>query len=173
MYLTVCHEQRYLTYSVLLQGIEPEPRGIISLYRFNIRKDFNCSCSKYYRCLERKWSSHLQKCLSRTSGQDGGIGRCTLPPNTTKIGTTKKLKTINNQNCLNIELYGSLTTKEWKKKHSSRLVGGVETGSWGGGDSLQGGSWRTRWSHIYMRINLEEQLGSEIDCTTQSSSAGK
>ena len=27
------------------------------------------------------------------------------------------------------ELYGNLTTKELKKKHSSRLVGGAETGS--------------------------------------------
>ena len=27
-------------------------------------------------------------------------------------------------------MYGSLTTKGLKKKHSSRLVGGVETGSW-------------------------------------------
>ena len=29
-----------------------------------------------------------------------------------------------------IELYGSPTTKEIKKKHSSRPVGGAETGSW-------------------------------------------
>ena len=37
----------------------------------------------------------------------------------------------NNQNCQKIKLYGSLTTKELKKKHSSRVAGGVETGSWG------------------------------------------
>ena len=35
-----------------------------------------------------------------------------------------------NQNCQKIELYGSLTTKELEKKHSSRLVEGAETGSW-------------------------------------------
>ena len=29
-----------------------------------------------------------------------------------------------------MELYGSLTTKEIKKKHSSRPVGGAEMGSW-------------------------------------------
>ena len=29
-----------------------------------------------------------------------------------------------------MELYGSLTTKEIKKTHSSRLVGGAEMGSW-------------------------------------------
>ena len=42
------------------------------------------------------------------------------------------LKTINNQNCQKSKLYGTLTTKELKK-HSSRLVGGAGTGSWGWG----------------------------------------
>ena len=44
--------------------------------------------------------------------------------------TTANLKTKCNQNCQKIELYGSPTTKELKRKHLSRLVGGVETGSW-------------------------------------------
>ena len=35
------------------------------------------------------------------------------------------------QNCQKIQLYGSLTTKELKKKHSSRPVGGVEAGKEG------------------------------------------
>ena len=39
------------------------------------------------------------------------------------------LKTKNNQNCQKIKLYGSPTTKELKKKHSSRLVVGVEMDS--------------------------------------------
>ena len=43
--------------------------------------------------------------------------------------TTKNLKTKNNQNCQKIKLYGSLTTKELKKKHSFRPVGGAEMGS--------------------------------------------
>ena len=43
-----------------------------------------------------------------------------------------KFKNKNNQNCQKIELHGSLTTKELKKKHSSRWVGGAETGSQGG-----------------------------------------
>ena len=38
-----------------------------------------------------------------------------------------------------IEPHGSLTAKEIKKKHSSRPVGGVETGSWGREDWWQGG----------------------------------
>ena len=49
-----------------------------------------------------------------------------MPPCTTKRRTTH-LK-IKNQNCQKIELYGSLTTKELKKKHSPRQVGGAETG---------------------------------------------
>ena len=65
----------------------------------------------------------------RTSGQDGGIGRHTVPRHTTKNRTTKNLKRKNNQNCQKIELYASLTTRELKKKHSFRLVGGAEMGS--------------------------------------------
>ena len=63
------------------------------------------------------------------SGQDGGVGRHTVPPRTTKRRTTTNLKTKNNQNCQKIKLYGSPTTKESKRKHSSRPVGGVEMGS--------------------------------------------
>ena len=51
----------------------------------------------------------------RTSSQDGGIGRYTLPPHTTKR-TTTNLKTQNNHNCQKIELYGSLTTKEFREQ---------------------------------------------------------
>ena len=61
--------------------------------------------------------------MNRTSSQDGGIGKYTLPPCTTKRGTTTNLKTKNNQNCQKIKLYGSPTTKQLKKKHSSRPVG--------------------------------------------------
>ena len=64
----------------------------------------------------------------RTSGQDGGIGRYTLLPHITERGTTT-LKRKNNQNCQKIELYASLTTRELKKKHSFRPVGGAEMGS--------------------------------------------
>ena len=48
---------------------------------------------------------------------------------TTKRRITTNLKTKNNHNCQKIKLYGSPTTKELKKKHSFRLVGGVETDS--------------------------------------------
>ena len=38
-----------------------------------------------------------------------------------------KFKNRKTQNCQKIELYGNLTTKELKKKHLSRPVGGAET----------------------------------------------
>ena len=92
-------------------------------------------------------------------GQDEGIGRYTLPAHRTKRRTTTNLKTKNNQNCQKIELYGSPTTKELKKKYSFRLVGGVGNGQPGqrergkvgaGGLGGRGGRWQTEWSHICM-----------------------
>ena len=71
-----------------------------------------------------------------------------------------------------MELYGSLTTKDLEKKHSSRLIGGAEMGSWDKMDAQQGGSLQTRCSHICTRINWEEQLGSETDGATHSYSIG-
>ena len=59
-----------------------------------------------------------------------------------------------------MKLYGSPTTKELKKKHSSRLVGGAETASWGGEDPWQGGGWRTQWSHICVWLNRENNWGA-------------
>ena len=47
-----------------------------------------------------------------------------------------------------IEPHGSLTAKEIKKKHSSRPVGGVETGSWGPGDSRIRG-WTQRGGRLW------------------------
>ena len=77
-----------------------------------------------------------------TSGQNGGIGRYTLPPCTTKRRTTTNFRIKNNQNCQKIKLYGSPTTKELKKKHSFRQVGGAEMGSRSGENAEQGGGWQ-------------------------------
>ena len=107
-----------------------------------------------------------------TSAQDRSISRYTLPPCTTKRKTTTNLKTKNNYNCQKIKLYGSLTIKELKK-HSSRLIGGVEMGSYGREDSWQGGVWQTRQTHICAWINPEERLGRETDWATQGSITGK
>ena len=101
-----------------------------------------------------------------------------MPPRTNKRRTTTNLKTKNNQNCQKIELYGSLTTKELKKKHPSRVVGRVERGSQGGEDAH---SKAVDWAgevlagtldspHIHMWISQEEQLGTETDHATQGSS---
>ena len=46
-------------------------------------------------------------------------------------------------------------------------------GSQGREDRWLGGGWRTRWSHICMHINWEEQLGRDTDCGTQGSSLEK
>ena len=43
----------------------------------------------------------------------------------------------------------------------------------GGEDVRQGSSWQSGWSHIRVQTNWEEQLGSETDHATQSSSKGK
>ena len=97
-----------------------------------------------------------------------------MPPHNQRKDNSKfKNKKKNNQNCQKIELYGSLTTKELRKKHASRAVGGEETGSQGGEDPWQGSDWQTRWFHIGVQISQEEQLGSETDHTTQGSSGGK
>ena len=64
----------------------------------------------------------------QTSGQDGGVGRHTVPSCTPKRRTTTNLKTRNNQNYQKIELYGSPTTKELNT-HSPRPVGGAEMDS--------------------------------------------
>ena len=62
-------------------------------------------------------------------------------PHTTKR-TTTNIKTKNNQNCQKIELYEGSTTKELKKKHSFRQVGGAEMGSRSGEKAEQGGGWQ-------------------------------
>ena len=56
--------------------------------------------------------------------QDGGIDKHSSPPctNTTKLQLN--YRTIITQNCQKIELYGSGTTKELKKPHSPRWIGG-------------------------------------------------
>ena len=106
----------------------------------------------------------------QTSGQDGGIGRHTVPPRTTKKRTTTILKIKNNQNWQKIKLYGSPTTKELKKKHSSRLAGGVEMGSQGGEDSWQGSGWRD-WTVPHLRADKTGRTTRERDRPTAQGSS--
>ena len=66
------------------------------------------------------------------------------------------LKTNTTQNCQKIELYGSLTTKDLKKPHSSRRVGGQIRGvGWRGKETWCGAErqqwWNGHeWSHIHL-----------------------
>ena len=70
------------------------------------------------------------------------------------------------------QTYGSPTTKELKKKHSLRLVGGAEMGSQGREDPWQGGGWRTevgnswpsRQSHIFAQINQRNNWKQDRPC---------
>ena len=78
---------------------------------------------------------------ARTSSQDRSIGRYGVPLHTAKRRKITNSKIKNNQNCQKIELYGNLTKKQ-VRKHSSRLVGGAETGNWGGKDAKLGVRWR-------------------------------
>ena len=115
---------------------------------------------------------YSSKNKSESFGQDGDIGRYASLPRKTKKRITN-LKTKNNQNCQKIKLYGSSTTKELKKKHPSRLVGGVETGSHGRKDVRQSRGWLIGQSYIGVQISQEEQLGSKTNRATQGSSARK
>ena len=82
----------------------------------------------------------LQKILA--SSHDGGVGRYTSSHNQQMITPNLTTKNQNFQ-----------TTKELKKKHSSRLVERVETGNQVGGDMWQGSGWWTKQSHACIWIN--------------------
>ena len=96
-------------------------------------------------------------------GQDGSIGRYTLPPHTTKRRPTTNLKTKNNQNCQKIKLYESLTTKELRKKHSSRLVGGTEVDNWverTHGKAMAGGPGWAQWQLVVPHLHADKLGGT-------------
>ena len=131
------------------------------------------------------WFSN-QKCKMReiwTSGQDGGVGRYTLPPCTTKQRTATHLKTKNNQNWQKIELVWKSNNQGVKEEpfiQTGRRGGDGQPGWRGHEARLQledqgrwGGGWSSRWSHICVWINREEQLGIEADHTTEGSRVGE
>ena len=116
--------------------------------------------------------------ITFTSSQDGGIGRHTVPPRTTKTRSTTNLKTKTQR---------ELTENQTVWKSDNQVIKEetfIQTGRRGGDgqlgreDSQQGSGWwtgrggclQTGQSHIHVQINWEEQLGSETDPTTQSSS---
>ena len=103
-----------------------------------------------------EWSpfNRQMKKEKKTSGQDGGIG-CHLV-----VQSQQKLqlnyKTTITQNHQKIELYGSLTTKELKKSHSSKQVGGVEMRRCG--DMEQ-------WSHTHVWWIKISYISGARDCS--------
>ena len=94
-----------------------------------------------------------------------------MPPCTTKRRTITNLKTKNNQNYQKIKLCGSLTIKELKetfiqtgRRGRDRQLGREDFPQGTAGGMGQARWWlRTGWSHIFMRINWEEQMGSRTD----------
>ena len=115
-----------------------------------------------------------------TSGQDGGIGRHTVPPDTTKRRTTN-LKTKNNQNCSeNRTVWKSdnqgdkeETFTQTGRRDRDGQLGGEDTGQGGGWWIWRGGRLQTGRSHIQVLKNREQQPGSETDHITQGSNTGK
>ena len=79
------------------------------------------------------------------------MGRNALLLRTTKRRITTNSKTKNSENSQEIKLYGTLTTKELKK-HSSRLVRGVEMGIQAGGEDAA-----KQWT-TWVRWGLANQL---------------
>ena len=59
-----------------------------------------------------------------------------------------------------------MTTKELKKKHSSRPVGGMEMGSWSGEDSQQGGGWRTTGQSEAEASGSGKAAAGRVGCPT-------
>ena len=118
----------------------------------------------YSRAPQESWKLSLKTQII-TSDQDRGVRRYTLPPCTTKRRTTN-LKTKNSQNCQKIQLYGSPTTKELKKKHSSILVGAAETAArteraCGKAEARRPGwAWRQLEDHVVSHSNADKPGGT-------------
>ena len=116
----------------------------------------------------------------KTSGEDGGVGRHCASSHNQKKGNNN-LKTKNNQNRQKIELYGSPTTKEIKKKHSSRLVRGAEMGSQvertpskaGAGGPSEVADCGVGWAKLQLASEAAAGGPAATDRATQSSSSGK
>ena len=102
--------------------------------------------------------------VSSTSSQDRCVSIHASPPCTTiKNYNQISKKKNNNWNHQKIELYGSLTTNDLKKSHSSRWEEGVESWSQGGEDTVWHGEtaeWMVPHSHVVDK-NWEGYLGSE------------
>ena len=68
----------------------------------------------------------MRKNNKETSGKGRGVCKHGSPTCTTTAKLQLNYRTNITQKCQEIELYGSMTTKELKKPHSSRQVGDAE-----------------------------------------------
>ena len=109
------------------------------------------------------WNIKKQKI---TSGQDGSIGRYTVPPCSTKRRTTTNLKTKNNQNCQNNQGVKEETFIQTGRRGGDRQPGHRGLPARWQLEDKGGGGWRSGWFHFCMQINQEEQLESETDHAT-------
>ena len=113
----ICHPKGCWDHPVLFVWVFPS-KTILSLKNLN-----NCET-------ESKRNQHQAKFKIKVNPDfwPRWRRRCThCASSYTQKKDNDNLKTKNNQNWQNIELYGSPTTKEIKKTHSSRPVGWVET----------------------------------------------
>ena len=88
-------------------------------------------CQPHPGCCTEKGKTSKGRCCTPPGAwlrksQDGGVSKHSLPPHTTTAKITTKLQNNYHPNHQKIKLYGSPTTKELKKSHPSRWVGGVE-----------------------------------------------
>ena len=93
-----------------------------------------------------------------------------MPPHTTKRRPTTNLKTKIYQNCREIKLYGSPTTKEFN--NSSRPVGGAETGSRAERTHSKVETVGSGWARLQL-VDRAVPHSHETDRATQGANAGK
>ena len=98
--------------------------------------------------------------MLQSSRQDGGIGRNTSLPRTTKRTITTNLKSINNQKCQKIKLCGTLTTKELKEQstRTTRLVRQVDRENPQWDDGTCGHGWLNRKLRLRADCGLQQGL---------------
>ena len=82
--------------------------------------------------------------ITFTSSQDGGIGRHTVPPRTTKRGTTTDLKNKNQPELPENQTVWKSDNQGVKEETFIQIGRRGRDGQLGRKDSWQGGSWQTQ-----------------------------
>ena len=87
-----------------------------------------------------------------------------MPPCTTKRRTTTNLKTEKDPELPENRTVRKSDNQGFKEETFIQLGRRSGEGKLGQRGCVQGSGWQTKWSHICMHVNQEEQLGSETDC---------